>query len=236
MTAQLPFNTEETVLVNTPMIAVMNDTANAGLALKNLSELKLLYQILAPSSDFLEIGCGSGYLIEELSRRGKGTYHGIEPIPSEAEKAVTRLKKSFPEQNNFRLIQNKKIEDADIAERSLDFIYSNHVFEHLENPLIMLNKAKKWLKPGGSLIIICPNVEGYFPQKNLVSWRCTLSSHRWLPGVSTISRAVTENGFRIQRLYTYGGFPAPRAPLQTFFNYLLKLSGKGDVLCLHAVT
>jgi SAM-dependent methyltransferase len=234
MVAQLPFNVQETVSLNTPMIQIMDDDANAVLSVVNLKELGLYKKILSSNSVFLEIGCGSGYLLEHLTEKGTGTYMGIEPITSEYQKALKRLTPMSTSEDVTSLIQNCIIEDADIKENSLDFIYSYHVFEHIENPLVMFDCAKKWLKEDGILIITCPNVEGYFPRKDITSWRCAISSHRWLPGKSTMKRALKENGFIIDSFLTYGGYPAPRNIFKDIFNKWLKIRDLGDILCVSA--
>ena len=41
MVAQLPFNTQETVTLNTPMIKIMDDSGNVKIAVQNLKELKI---------------------------------------------------------------------------------------------------------------------------------------------------------------------------------------------------
>jgi SAM-dependent methyltransferase len=240
--AQLPFNTEETVELNTPMIDMMNDSGNVPVARANLKQLGIYSDILKEDKVFAEIGCGSGYLIEELYKEGNGTYIGFEPITSEYNKAVKRLtpyrekallKKTLPQSEN-EIIKKCLLEESGYPENSLDYIYSYHVFEHLENPLVMLEAALKWLKPGGKLIITCPNVEGYMPRKNLKAWRCSLPSHRWLPGKKTLKRAVRSKGLSVRACFTYGGYPAPRNLIKSLFNKYLKVSGQGDVVCLMA--
>ena len=266
MVAQLPFNSEETVELNTPMIEIMDDLGNSLVAKKNLIELGLWDQLLLSKTRFLEIGCGSGYLIEKLYREGTGIYVGLEPIGSEAKKAEKRLKpfflerkddfakltklkmeksagkstgkhgknrgKKLPKFSNKSFVTHGLLEEIAYPPYSIDCIYYYHVFEHLENPLVMFEKASNWLAPEGRLVITCPNVESAMAQRDLAKWRCSLSSHRWLPGVSTLERAARENGFLVDHCFTYGGFPAPRSFLQDFKNWTYKISGRGDVLCM----
>lgn len=233
MMAQLPFNSEETVKLNTPMIEIMDDEGNVPVALRNLRELGVYHKIMDKDCVFTEIGCGSGYLLEALCRNGEGTYLGFEPILSEYEKAHEKLK-PFSNRANPPSVKHGLLETSGYPEGSLDYIYSYHVFEHLENPLVMLTSAIKWLKPGGKMIITCPNVESAAAQKDLSSWRCALSSHRWLPGVSTLKNAVLRNGFKIRKIFTYGGYPAPRNLIKTMINRWYKLTNRGDVVCLMA--
>lgn len=258
MMAQLPFNTEEAVELNTPMIEIMDDQGNVAVAKSNLCELGVWDDILKKKKTFLEIGCGSGYLLEELCRNGDGFYLGFDPIASEVAKAKKRLnsyflkrkdrmkafakiitvkpkKKKTGKEVRFStqsLVTHCLLEEVSYPAASLDYIYSYHVFEHLENPLEMFAKANEWLSEGGRLIITCPNVEGALAEKDLGQWRCALSSHRWLPGVKTLTRAAERCGFLVEKCFTYGGFPSPRTAVEQAQNWVYKKTGKGDVLCM----
>ena len=235
MMAQVPFNQIETVELNTPMIQIMDDVSNVGVLTSNLKELGVWELMLAEGSRTLEIGCGSGYMLEALSEQGKGVYEGFEPIASEAAKAVERLTPRLGAAAARSRVQTAVLEDAAVPAAKYDVIYSYHVFEHLENPLVMLHKAKLWLKPGGVLVITCPNVEGALPARDLSQWRCALPSHRWLPGLKAVRRILETEGFRVVAGFTYGGYPAPRAWWQSLANRWFKARHLGDVMCLAAV-
>ncbi len=240
MVAQLPFNQKETVALNKPMIPIMNDKQNVNVATINLKEMGIWKKLLKKETSFLEIGCGSGYLVEHLYKNGKGAYFGFEPIPSEYEKAKKRLIPFFDksvkklEKKLFKGILEEAKTISKIKPSSLDFIYSYHVFEHLENPLSMLEIGSKWLKKEGKMLITCPNVEGYFPKKNIKTWRCSLTSHRWLPGKKTIVRALERKNYKVLKYFTYGGYAAPRGIFKGIGNQALKCFGLGDVICVLA--
>ena len=236
MVAQLPFNTEEPVGLNTPMIEVMDDSGNVDVAISNLKELGVDKEVLGLKTEFLEIGCGSGYLLEYLYQHGKGKYFGLEPIGQECTKARHRLKpllkKRKIKESLPSLLKNKILEKTSFGKQRFDFIYSYHVFEHIENPLTMFDFAKKHLKKNGRLIITCPNVEGCIPRMNLPRWRCAIPSHRWLPGKSTLTRSLEYNDFQVERCFTYGGYPAPRTWWQALGNKAFKRFDLGDIMCI----
>jgi predicted SAM-dependent methyltransferase len=46
---------------------------------------------------------------------------------------------------------------AGFADRSLDFVIANHVFEHLEDPIEALENALRVIRPGGILLVTLPD-------------------------------------------------------------------------------
>lgn len=63
-----------------------------------------------------------------------------------------------------------------LPDRDLDFIFSSHCLEHLENPVAALEIWREHLKPGGCLFLYLPHpdMEYWLPQNNrkhLHAWR-----------------------------------------------------------------
>lgn len=237
MVAQLPFNTTETRELNAYMTKLMDDSSNININLSNLKELGVYEDLLSGKFDFLEIGCGRGYLLchlyeNRLNKEETYPYYGIEPIASEYAIAVNKLNSLI--KKNEKILSNEIFEKVDFNDKKFDYIYSYHVFEHIENPLDLLEFGKKHLKKNGKMIIVCPNVEGFIPRKNILKWRCSILSHRWLPGKSTLIGALTRLGYSIDKVYTYGGYPSPRNVYKNLANYYFKKAGLGDVVCIMA--
>ncbi len=233
MLAQVPFNDQDAVDLNLPMTEMMDDGSNLLVNINNFKKLKLWDFCLEPNTNLLEVGCGRGYFLEELYKKGEGNYFGLEPIPSEYRETLKKLK--LVDKSIKQKVVNKTLEKASFKNDFFDVITSYHVFEHLENPIVLLDIAKKWLKKNGKLTITCPNVEGFIPQRNLNAWRCNLPSHRWLPGRKRLLDLCERSGLKVIRYFTYGGYPAPRKPWQDVFNYLFQLTNQGDVISLVAV-
>ncbi len=119
---------------------------DAGLATKQKRHDRQL-QLLAPHLDggagrrSLDFGCGRGAWLDALQAAGWDTA-GIEPGPSQREIAGRR----------HRMI------DAPPTEPEFDLIISNHVFEHLRDPMQTARALAGALRPGGHLLISVPDL------------------------------------------------------------------------------
>ena len=86
-----------------------------------------------------------------------------------------RLKKELPEAVLKRTRQGNAVSLDYWREASLDFIFSNHVFEHLMNPLQVLRNWLSRLKPGGLVVGVTPDARYSFDCRQPIS---TLSEIR----------------------------------------------------------
>lgn len=75
---------------------------------------------------------------------------------------------------------------------SLDFIFSNHVFEHLMNPLGVLQNWSRKLRPGGIIAGVVPDLRYCFDLRQLAStekdWLCEYESKSWKPSIEKYQR------------------------------------------------
>lgn len=97
---------------------------------------------------FLEIGCGSGYLLYLLKRSGAARCLGIEPSP------LARLgSKKYDIE-----IRQEFYEPGKLAEK-FDVVFTTCVLEHIRQPLVFLRGLKACIKPGGMLFTAVPDCE-----------------------------------------------------------------------------
>lgn len=108
------------------------------------------FREIKPGMKALDIGAGIGKCMRSLQHAGFDAY-GLEPSGSFYQRAVEVMKIS-PDKLRFG-----KIEDLDYEEQSFDFITFGAVFEHLYHPAACLEKAMRWLKPGGMIHIEVPS-------------------------------------------------------------------------------
>lgn len=107
---------------------------------------------LAPhkqSGILLDLGCSSGAFLQSL--RGKGwDLFGIEMSEESAKQARSRSGAN---------VFAGDILDARLPPASFDVITCFDVFEHLYEPRRVMARIAEWLKPGGVLYILVPNVD-----------------------------------------------------------------------------
>lgn len=101
----------------------------------------------------LDIGCGTGDFIT-LGKELGWNVEGIEISNKAREIAITKTK----------TIIKKDIFDPYFDTKKYDVITLWHVLEHLENPLLILERLKQMLSPKGIIVIAVPNFKSYDAQ------------------------------------------------------------------------
>jgi 2-polyprenyl-3-methyl-5-hydroxy-6-metoxy-1,4-benzoquinol methylase len=101
-----------------------------------------------PGMTALDIGVGTGLAMRSLSHAGFDTW-GIEPSEPFYERAVQNV--------DAARLKLATIEEAEFPPASFDFITFGAVLEHLQEPRAAIDKAMKWLKPGGIIHAEVPN-------------------------------------------------------------------------------
>lgn len=102
---------------------------------------------LTPTDQLLDVGCGSGTLLQRLSERyPKVNLSGIDPVSPMLEIARQRL----PER--VKLYQGWAQRLPFEAEQ-FDIIISCNMFHYLQEPVLALREMRRVLRPSGKLVI-----------------------------------------------------------------------------------
>jgi len=150
-------------------------------------------ELSAVGGAILDIGCSSGAFLRTLTGRGRRLY-GVEISEREAERA--------------RIAANAEIFVGDplaapFAPASFDVITCFHLLEHVHSPFEMLKRIRTWLKPGGYLYIILPNIDSWEARIFRSYWYgLELPRHIWHFSPSSLDRAVNTAKMRTVRLRT----------------------------------
>ena len=109
---------------------------------QGLSELK------NDKDNFLEIGCGNGFMLSEALKMGFKSVKGIEP---------SREAISFADETIKNKIYHGIFDTNQIKENLYDVVFIAMIIEHVVDANYFLNNIFKTLKPGGIIICICHN-------------------------------------------------------------------------------
>ena len=95
---------------------------------------------VGPDDDVLDFGCGTGYLLANLTCRRK---MGVEVNPRAVEAARA---------NGIEVYTRT----SEVPDASVDVIISNHALEHALHPLAELQALYPKLRPGGRIVFVVP--------------------------------------------------------------------------------
>jgi O-antigen biosynthesis protein len=105
------------------------------------------------ATQILDIGCGAGRLGEALKRRQPAEVTGIELNAQAAADARHRLDEV--------VVGNVEFAEIDFPDRLFDCVVCADVLEHLREPRAVLERIRRWLTPGGTLVASLPNVRNH---------------------------------------------------------------------------
>lgn len=122
---------------------------------------RILKKALGNTGSVLDIGCGSGYFLEELGRMGDYDLFGVEMPGRAADRAKTLASVTLKE---------GELEAGDFPAESFDAITLFQVFEHLHSPQETLAACSRLLKPGGLLMMSFPNIDSWQASRYKGDW------------------------------------------------------------------
>lgn len=100
---------------------------------------------LSPSK-ILDIGCGPGWILSELSSDWEK--YGVEPNSTMCNYA-----------SSFGEITNNNFEKGIFQKNEFDVVLSHHVIEHLDDPIVFIEEIKRILNNDGILILGTPDFD-----------------------------------------------------------------------------
>lgn len=106
---------------------------------------------VANGESALDLGIGHGYTVDKLEQKF-GRYVVLEG----SNKIIDRFKEYYPE-SKAEIIE-VYFEDYYTTEK-FDNIIMGFILEHIDDPMLILNKYKQYLKPNGSIFVAVPNGE-----------------------------------------------------------------------------
>lgn len=141
-----------------------------------------------PRGRLVDVGCGSGKTVALAAQLGWQA-SGIE-IDEGAVKAA-RAAGVQVQQGGYELLTS--------FEQTVDCLICSHVIEHVHEPLDLLRKLHRALKPGGTLLLSCPNALSDLHAHFGANWRgLEAPRHLAIPSEPALSAALGALGFQVQ--------------------------------------
>jgi SAM-dependent methyltransferase len=132
-------------------------------------------------AEVLDIGCGIGEVIALLKDRGIVAV-GVQPDPSMAEVGRRTLGVE---------IRQGYFDESMFPDESFSVVFSNHVFEHLGDPLRVVRAIARALEPGGRCVTYVPT---YVNNGSLGARAWMNSAHNWLFSHQTLEALFLRAG------------------------------------------
>jgi 2-polyprenyl-3-methyl-5-hydroxy-6-metoxy-1,4-benzoquinol methylase len=155
-------------------------TRSFNLLLKKISEL------IVGAGKAVEIGFGNGVEMIRFLKAGANIY-GLDI----SEKAIENFKLKYPEYST-------RVYYLDRYDSQVDIVYSNALFEHLDNPDHFLANAFSMLSSGGLLIMRIPLITGTLKKDSVDTdinfWK---PCHRILYTLKGLAIILEKHGFKI---------------------------------------
>lgn len=141
------------------------------------------------SGRLLEVGCARG----DFLRVARETFDvcGVEPSPDLAQSAT-----------EVAPIHRDVIET--LPWRDFDVIASFHVIEHVDSPRRFVSAMAERMKPGGLLVLETPNIDSTPFRLMKSKWRQFIPEHYFFFDNLTITRLLSESGFKVERIVRIG--------------------------------
>ncbi len=148
-------------------------------------KLNLINSIQPEKGKLLDVGCGTGLLLETC-QKGGWSVAGVEPDDSARDVAAGRLEKTV-----LATIH-------EVGEESYDIISMWHVLEHVPDLQETINELKSRLRKGGTLLLALPNSDSYDAKHFKQYWAAyDIPRHLSHFTPESVNRLVSQAGFTL---------------------------------------
>jgi 2-polyprenyl-3-methyl-5-hydroxy-6-metoxy-1,4-benzoquinol methylase len=155
-----------------------------------------------PQGRILEVGCGYGYFLKCALDAGYDAY-GIDLSPA----AVERAAQLYP----GRVFQGLLEEAPEIEGQTFDVIFASHLIEHITDPAAFLRTAARFLRPGGLVVMVTPNIKSLLARVSGPRWvSFKIPEHVSYYDPQTITDLLSRTGFTVSAIdpaYQYYAVP-----------------------------
>lgn len=151
-------------------------------------KINLIKRYIKTPCKLLDVGCGTGGFLKQLDSNSFDA-HGLEPVKEAVEAANLA---------GLKVTQGNILTDSLVPE-SYDVVTLWHVFEHIKDPTVALNRIHGILKPGGVLVMSMPNVNSLASRLGGKYWfHLDAPRHLWLYNEINIQRLLSSTRFKVE--------------------------------------
>ena len=149
--------------------------------------LRYIENFISKKENFLEIGCGNGFLLEVAINQGWKNVTGVEPSIDAINQAKPNIKKK---------ILHSTFKTNSLKKNSYDLVFFAMVLEHVPDVNEFLSEIFKILNPGGVIIGICHD-ERHFLSRFLKNKHPIINDeHNYVFGRKTLKKIFLKNKFK----------------------------------------
>jgi SAM-dependent methyltransferase len=112
---------------------------------------------LRRDSPMLDYGCGTGFWLRAMRRRGFGSLYGYDIAPN-------REVRERLAADGVELVSESGLE---ARAGFFELVRLEHVFEHLQDPIATLGRLRRALRPSGWLVMTFPSIEPWLGVEDL---------------------------------------------------------------------
>jgi SAM-dependent methyltransferase len=135
----------------------------------------------------LDLGPWVGFYMAEAEKRGWSAL-GVEPSAFAAEYARERLGLE---------VRHEDLYEVDLPESSFDAVLMGDVLEHLTRTDEALERARRWLAPGGALVLLLPDAGSRIARTLGRRWWSVIPTHVHYFTRASVRAMLDRHGFRI---------------------------------------
>jgi SAM-dependent methyltransferase len=175
---------------------------------------------------FLDIGCATGMLLAHMRNQG-WEVRGVE---------VCRESAEYGKKRRAVDIFVGTLEEARLPDASVGVVHFSHLIEHVPDPRALLVEVHRVLAADGHAVVTTPNVDGFQARLFGTRWRSAIADHLFLFSKRTLKQILTQTGFQVLGVRTWGGLARGAAPtwVKRPADVLAKRLGFGDVVLMLA--
>jgi SAM-dependent methyltransferase len=174
---------------------------------------------LASPGRLLDVGCWTGFLLDEARRRGWEPL-GLEP---------SRFARTYARERLGLPVLDSQLEDAELPAGQLRAVVMADVIEHLLDPGQALARVRGWLEPEGVLCLMAPDAGSRLARAMGRRWWSVLPTHVQYFTRHSLAVLLGHRGFHVLAQAT-----APKA--FTVGYYVARASGYSERLGAGLVT